>query len=310
MRTIEDLGKLLLTKDCLIRQGYTDYGLRTAIRQGHITRLRQGVYIGTQNLQQISTWERYPLQILAQFKSAPSTVFSHQSAAVLHGLALIRMNQQKIHLYCKPSSRGYSPETTRHALLQESTPLAVTPVGAITTDIPTLLLDCARTLPFEEAVVIADSALYAQKISLTELYILLRSFQGRGAAKAYKVAENLSYLSESPGETLTRMRLSELGIRFRQQEPVVLGSKTYRGDFYLIDFDCFVEFDGNMKYSDFGSPEVAIANERARERQFLNSGARIFRTDWSEVFSHPERFENRLKVFLRKISESNVHKKR
>lgn len=247
-----------------------------------------------EHFESIKPWERYSVSVLAASRTAPKAVFSHQSAAVLQGLALINTHQIKVHTYCRADSRDSIANHCKHVRLTPDTQILKTIFGAQTTDYVTTIIDCAQEMNFEEGVVLADSALFQGKVSLQELKHKMMAYNGRNKNKVHRVAEVMSDKAESPGETITRMRLNELGIRFIEQYEMQVFGRSYRADFYLPDYGIIIEFDGNIKYTDFGEEHVVVGEERRRERELLNTGVRVFRTTWNDVYRFPANFHEHL----------------
>lgn len=295
MRTALEINALLRTTPELLDEGYTRHWIQEAQRKEGIRKLTRGVFISEKDFQELKPWEGYTVQVLTRYKVSPGTVFSHQSAAALLDLALLPMARRRVHIYCRPDSRGSHSGVVKHPRLSDETALAVAPCGARVTDVATSLIDCAQVLTRREACVAADSALSQQLISREELQAAMASYEGRNYRKVQGVASSLTALSESPGETLVRLLLEEMGLAYIQQYRV----GAYRADFYLPEYDAFLEFDGDIKYTDYGSYEGVLQAERRRERDFLNSGARIFRTSWEVVYRRPEVFKAQLRAFLR-----------
>lgn len=104
-------------------------------------------------------------------------------------------------------------------------------------------------LPLDDAVVIADGALSRQQGNLflqyQALYDALMGCPRRGGSvKAQKVARLVSSKEDSPGETLTRLRLAEYGLHPVQQYTVHTDHSYYEGDFAFEAHKIMVEFDG------------------------------------------------------------------
>lgn len=294
MNSIVTLNAAIHTREQLLTSTYSARGITRACKNSELLKLARNIYIPAQKVQNLKPWERYTLKVLTRYRASPSTVFSHRSAASLLGLALPSHPDHKVHVYCDAHSRGTHDGVVKHPRLTAETPHLVTGVGAIVTDVATTVIDCAHGLSFREASMVADSALAQNMISLEELTEKMAAFNRRGHRRVHRVAGSLSALSESPGETLVRLLLDELGIRYVQQYWV----GNYRADFYLPDYGAFIEFDGVMKYSEFGEYVEVLRAERDRERSFLNSGARIFRVDWDLVWRRPEVFKAQLQAFL------------
>lgn len=300
MRTINNLAEQIYSYTQLIRSGHTEHSIRHAANTGALVRLKRGVYTDPAMIQSLKSWEQYSVQVLTYFRSAPSTIFSHQSAAALLCLPLVRTAQGRIHVYCADNSRWGAQGCVKHPRLTAQTGILSTPIGALTTDYAITVMDCAQSLSFAEGVLIADAALHHKKLELHNLREQMLAYEGRKKGAVHKVALAMSDLSESPGETLTRLLLDEMGIRYVQQYWVDISGRRYRADFYLPDYGVFIEYDGNIKYTNYQPTQDVLINERSREKDLLNQGVRVFRTTWREVFSQPELFKNQLAVYLRK----------
>ncbi len=302
MKPISELHSMLLTHRDLSHRGISNNRIYRAAQQGASVRLRSGVYVTADDWQDASTREKYALEVLALGSFTPSTVFSHQSAALLHGLWLIDNSPQKIHVYCPEKSRGSLRMVCKHPRSNIDRVQEVHALGLKVTNIETTVVDCAKTLPLIAAVAVADSALHERKIGFKQLQSALRDTRGHGRKKAWYVSEVMSSLAESPGETGTRLLLSETGVRFIEQYEIVIGGHRLRVDFFLPDYNLIIEFDGDVKYTDFGPADRVIIAERNREKQLMNAGFHILRTRWHEVFVRPQLFRANLERKVAQLS--------
>lgn len=97
-------------------------------------------------------------------------------------------------------------------------------------------------------------------------------------------------LSESAGESLSRLRMHQYGI----PEPVLQHSIPllgFRVDFYWPEFRIVGEFDGLSKY---GGLADNLATEKAREDALRDEGYQVFRWVWKDLWNFSEvlmRFE-------------------
>jgi hypothetical protein len=94
-------------------------------------------------------------------------VVSHQSAAVLIGLPLWEVPLDRVHITRRPpaSSQATGPLRAHVARLRDDEVMTVE--GLAVTDPTRTVLDLARSLPFESAVVAVDAALNANLVSGT-----------------------------------------------------------------------------------------------------------------------------------------------
>lgn len=294
MKSLAEVSSLVLTRSHFERQNVSRHALSRLKQDGEMIGLRRGVYIETQRWNELNAWEKYAAEAIAFSRVSPQSVFSHQTAALLHGLWVIGEPPQKLHIVTSPHSRGSSRMIIKHPHLTPLTPTVTLPLGMRTTTLQETVVQCARVLPQVSATAIADSALHLKKVSLAELKSHLNSYEGYQKAQVYTVSELMSAKSESPGETGTRLLLREMKLEFVEQYQIWLHGYSYRVDFYIPSLGIIIEFDGNLKYTDFGSRGKVEENERFREKVLQNAGYVVFRTTWRRVFFEPEQFKDEL----------------
>jgi hypothetical protein len=158
----------LVLRRTVLGEGWSDEELDRRLRRGELTRLRPGAFVppdvargaGRRHLRMVTA-------ILAALRRP--AVVSHQSAAVLHGLAMWGIPLGRVHVTRNPPAAG---EIGRHlhchvARLADDDVVTVDGV-AVTSRLRTAL-DVGRTLPFEPAVVMLDAALSRDILDLFEL---------------------------------------------------------------------------------------------------------------------------------------------
>jgi hypothetical protein len=144
---------------------------------------------------------------------AVNGVVSHLSAARLHGLELYK-KPRAIEVTVPRGRRSRWPGTRIH-----HADLAVEDYGTRTpvTSLLRTLEDCARTLPLVEAVVILDSALRHQQVTLERLRAMARNARGPGSAKVRQAVAHVDPLSGSCLESGLRPMLDVLGVSYESQ---------------------------------------------------------------------------------------------
>lgn len=97
-------------------------------------------------------------------------------------------------------------------------------------------------------------------------------------------------LSESPGESLSRVVIAQLGftVPALQHEIVLPHGGRRRTDFWWEDADIVGEFDGRQKYTrgkelNGRSTTDVVLEERRRERDIEQQGHRMVRWGWTEL---------------------------
>ncbi len=136
--------------------------------------------------------------------------------------------------------------------------------GLRVTSLARTVADVARTATFEQAATVADAALRTQFVSGPGSYDLdgaqafresVTQIAGRsahGQTRARRVLAFADGRAQLPGESISRIRLRELGFRTIELQVAVPGphGKTFYVDSGLEDVVAFGEFDGAIKYVD------------------------------------------------------------
>ena len=260
-----DVGSIrLLRYEELLASGHSTHEISRSARTQGLVRVRPGVYADG------AAWQaaRPESRVIARARALDLVartrpVFSHETAAALHGLPLFRPSREHVHVLAPEGRPGAASGVIRHrgAIADGD----VVEVGGVAcTSLLRTVSDVARTAAFEQAVTIADAALRSLCVSrpgeyLSEraqswrdetLEIARRSAHGLGRARrALGFADGRAQL---PGESVSRIRLWELGFGrpdLQVRVPGPAGSNFYV-DFGFHDIRSFGEFDGTMKYID------------------------------------------------------------
>ncbi|WP_243225203.1 hypothetical protein [Microbacterium sp. CIAB417] len=271
--TVEDAGNLLRGRSQLLDTGLTDRMLEGLVREGRLIRVHRGQYVDGATWR--SLWEegRHLLRVFAFARSSPSAVFTHASAAALWGLPLYGMRDDFVHVLIAGSRHSRrAPGVMRHALVVHEDDITIRH-GLRCTSLVRTTFDLARTLPREGALAVGDAALGAAAVShhvqdaeraaLWRDDLLARCGTGaRGVRQARWVARFADGRAELPGESVSRLRLHQLGFRDVALQVPVTGPA---GDEYFVDFGFpgaqkFGEFDGEAKYLE---PDLRAASTTA-----------------------------------------------
>ena len=178
---------------------------------------------------------------------------------------------------------------TRDSVLH-TTPIGLVAVvdGLLVTTPARTVVDCARTLDYEQAVVIGDAAVRKFGVTRRDLDRELEQAQRRkGIAAARRVVAFLDGHSESPGESRSRVALARNNLILVPQGEVFdeKGRFIGRVDFYDKDKPVVGEFDGELKYDGPDGREVLRA-EKAREDLLRNHGNEMVRWGWKHITGH------------------------
>ena len=156
--------------------------------------------------------------------------------------------------------------------------------GRVTTPERTRV-DCLRSLPFDEALAIADSALRHRSLSKQRLVEIADGIRGPGARQARRVAREATHLAANPFESVLRaIALDVPGLDLEAQ--VVIRDRSGRGRVDLVDRArrWVVEAESHSWHSRRG----ALRRDCRRYTRLVLLGWRVLRFAWEDVMFHPD----------------------
>jgi hypothetical protein len=218
-------------------------------------------------------------------------IVSHASAAVLHGLPLWNVRLSRVHMIRRPPANG-SGTKRLHLHIARLPDDEVTAInGIVVTDVTRTVIDVARSLPFESAVVVADAALASRKTTPQRLTECLRGMGSTpGTRRASRVVSFADRRSESVGESRSRVMLHRLGLPAPDLQVRLFGadgSPIGRCDFGWAAHRTVGEFDGRIKYGRLLRPGQsagdAVYEEKLREDEIRDIGWKVARWTWADL---------------------------
>ncbi|WP_166788183.1 type IV toxin-antitoxin system AbiEi family antitoxin domain-containing protein [Cryobacterium glaciale] len=298
----------LILAESLREAGLTTYAVRALMAQGELVRIRRGIYALGAAWHSARSDDRYRLFVRATVLTAEQPlVLSHLSAAAVHNLPIIGPWPKVVHAINNDAAGGNSARfTTSHRSVVE--PESVTVNGCVATTLKRTLVDVAATSSFLVGVTMMDHALRQEEerartdrrygavgapaLSKEDLYTELSLVHPRsGGAKVRRVIDFATSLADNPGESLSRVRIAELGFEVPElQVCFVVNGHQYWVDFFWRSVGKMGEFDGKLKYTrgailgDRDPADVVVA-EKNRENLLRPHGKSFDRWDWDTAFS-------------------------
>lgn len=249
-----------------------------AVREAHaggLVRVSHGAFV--EPLADVSGWEADAHLAQARVRAAAhrltgTAVFSHESAALIHGLWLLRVPEM-VHVVQNRTPRRQTPGLRRHtgALTQDD---VVEVHGLHVTSVERTIADCAKSMDPRAALVVTDSAMRLvlqprrdrrqSAIERTrtlrdQLFEAVETGPRRGRRQARAVVAHADPFAESPYETVIRWVALSRGL----PPPVLQARFDVRGRTYYTDlcweFELMIdgsifrlrligEYDGELKY--------------------------------------------------------------
>lgn len=183
----------------------TEHQVRTAVRAGALVRAARGVYV----------LPGLP-EAFAAAARCRGTV-SHETAARQLGLQTL-LPPRAVHV---TAARGAKPPSLPGVVVHRAVVRPEELHREVTGHVRTVV-DCAATLPFREALAIADSALAARPDLARDLVEAAERRRGPGRQRVLRVVRQASGLAANPFESALRAIALEAGLTgFVPQYPVV-----------------------------------------------------------------------------------------
>lgn len=260
---IKELG-FVATRAQLLEH-LTRWELQEAVANGHLARVARG---------------RYALPGRTDARRAAmrlSGTASHLSAALLHGWKV-----------AKPPGRPWVTVPRNRNLLPGSADgvhvVFADAHGRVTAPVRTVI-DCARRLPFGQALSVADSALRSGDVDQAELIEAAAPLRGPGARQCRRVAREAHAKAANPFESCLRAIALDVGLTVCPQREIELPGRTVHPDLVDEEHGLVLEADSYLHHA--RDPQV-FRWDLWRYTSLTVLGWRVLRLGHYHVMSEPE----------------------
>lgn len=266
--------------------------MRSLVRSGDLVRMRRGVYATRRAVDwaEDDPTRAHVLRVIAiRATVGRAALVSHQSAALLHGLSLLNSLPVDTVTLTLPTAKPWNRPASAGVVFHS----ADLPRGHVTrlynlpvTTAARTVVDLARTLPFTDAVVVADSALHAEKAGKPELRQILDSCASwPGVKQARRVVAFADERAGSALESAARVVFDEFGLDPPElQVTIHLPAHAFLVDFFWRAHQVIVEADGLAKYT----ADKDLIAQFQRDRLLRDAGYKVVHFTWRELFKTPE----------------------
>lgn len=261
------------------------------VRAGTLSTLRRGAYVRGAPPERAEHLHLLLVRAALEHLSEAAVV-SHVSAAVLHGLPVWGLPLDRVHV-TRPGRRSGGRRGQRvHVHTAGLDRDECETVGGVrVTSVERVLVDLARTIPFEQAVVVADAALFRRLVNPDGLArAVQRHPRWPGVPAAGRALRFADGRSESVGESRSRVAISLAGLPapvLQWEVRSTSGRLIGRVDFGWPDLATIGEFDGRVKYGRLlrpdRSPGDVVYEEKRREDELRAVGLGVVRWGWSDL---------------------------
>lgn len=264
---LERLGGVGTTAQ--VRSLCSGRSLRKAVRSGQVTRLARGRLA----LASAQRDRRRAVELAA--------TTSHLSAAQHHGWPVKNVPDRPWITVRRKRRLTTDTAATVHVAYADLREDEVA-VG-VTTPLRTVL-DCARRLPFDEALAVADSALRAGDVTAEDLVAAAEAARGPGASACRRVAGAASAKAANPFESVLRAIVLDLGgLDVEPQAAVVARGRTFHPDLVDVRRRLVIEADS----WEFHTGRVEHGRDCVRYTALAVAGWTVVRFTWEQVMQSP-----------------------
>jgi very-short-patch-repair endonuclease len=229
---------------------------------------------------------RYALAVVGdavRIAHATSGVVSHLSAALHLGWE-VKTPPDRVHVTVPRGRRTTTLLRTR--CVPHRAPLTRRDVDGLVTTPERTLVDCLRTLPEDEGLCVADSALRHRTITYQQLELLVADIRGPGADRARRVARLADRRAANPFESVLRhLCLQVPGLDVVPQLDIVGPDFVVSPDLVDAGLGVAIEADSQRWHN---SSRAQLRRDCRRYTALVVRGWLVVRFAWEDVMFEPD----------------------
>ena len=231
-------------------------------------------------------WGRYALPDIADARRAAAQLrgsVSHVCAAIDHGWEVLREPKHVDVIVPRGRRTPMSGRLPKRMRVHPRS-LSARELEALVTDPIRTVIDCARALPFGEALAIADSALRHRAFERDDLLAAAAAVRGPGARSVRRVAQQASPLAANCFESAVRaLALDVPGLRVEPQAKIDLPPGAVFVDLADTRLSIVIEADSFA----FHGTRTALVNDAERYNWLTVLDWRVLRITWEVALDDP-----------------------
>lgn len=265
------------------RVGATDLDLHHWARSGELVRVRRGAYVLASEWRAAAPVERYVLRTRSVLLTRERNAWaSHHAALAISGLPIVDVDTAQIDLCAKVKRVFRRTCVVTHPMPDGESCLIVNGARSVGADLA--VVQTAACSGAKAGLVAVDAALH-RGLATPDGLARAADRAGLSAVARQRVDHVLGLADracESPGESLTRLLLHGLGVKFRSQVDIRDGTQFVARVDFLVHERVVVEFDGLVKYEGARGREE-LAREKRREDRLRRLGYEVIRLTWADL---------------------------
>lgn len=166
------------------------------------------------------------------------------------------------------------------------------------------VLDCARDLPFDEALCVADSALRAGDVTADELVTAAAGYRGPGSERVRRVAAYADGRAANPFESVLRAICIEIGLPVIPQYAVTCAGLELHPDLANPFLGLAIEADS---YEFHGMEKWDHDRDCSRYNALTSHGWAVLRFTWEHVMRNPDYVKRTIRAWLAEHEGSELN---
>lgn len=174
------------------------------------------------------------------------------------------------------------------------------------TSVERTVKDCLASLPFDEALAVADSALRHGAMTPATMIRLARELAGPGSARARRAAGAADRRSDNPFESVLRAQALDAGLAVVPQVRITAPGFFARPDLVDVERRIVLEADSHTWHSS----RSALRHDCRRYNELVLLGWTVLRFTWEDVMFHPEVVRRDLVSLLKHAQRPTGRRKR
>ena len=267
------------------RLGIRAVHLDALVRSRHLVRVRRGAYVLRETHEGADVWERYRLRTKAILRTRPPVdAASHHAALMLHAVDTFDVDLSVVDVVARVKAIHVRNGLRTHpglGLVADRAP------GFNVVGIALASCQVAGGSGVLSAVCSMDDALHDRRCTRRQLEDAVAQLPEHHQEPAWRAIDLTDPLTESVGETRTRVMLRDLGFSVQPQKTLRRGRAFVARVDFLVDGLVAVEFDGLVKYEGLDG-RAALAAEKARESAIVDLGYEVVRLVWADLVDPAE----------------------
>ncbi|WOC14227.1 hypothetical protein MP11Mi_33410 [Gordonia sp. MP11Mi] len=285
-----------MDRSAVLAAGSSERALSAAVKAGLLLVVGRGKYVPREAVaeRKDAAAVLYRAKCFAAATGPRAMVLSHESAAAVHGLALLYPDNSRVHMTNGQPDGGYNQvRRAVHAGVLADDEIAEVD-GVLVTSVVRTVVDLALAAGhFAQALTAFDVGLASRivledRAALRDEMARALASSRRGVALARRALSFADGGAESPGESWSRAQIIDAGLpvpdlqvryRLRSGRTAFCDFGT-RGKF-VGEFDGLVKYRREMRHGE--SPEEVVIREKIREDELRDLGLNVARWVWEDL---------------------------